>query len=72
MKNWLENCKNMEIRKIDKNFADQPDLENGKIIDVPSSKVKLFDVFYDKEIGFLRLTYDEAYRVSPNVAYLFG
>ena len=60
----------MEIKKIDKNFADQPDLANGKVIDVPSKFVKLFGVFYDKEHGFLRLPLEKANKISENVAYL--
>ncbi len=56
----------VKIKKIDKNFAAQEDI-NGQIIKVPSKDVNLYGVTYDKERGFMRFPYEDAVKVSPNV-----
>ena len=60
----------MEIKDLDKNFANNNILKKGNFVNVPSDKVNLYGVIYDKERGFIRFPHEIASTVSEGVLYL--
>lgn len=60
----------MKIKNIDRNFAALPDLEDGRIIKLPSKDVSLFGLIYNRKYGFLRMPKQDSNKVSKSASYL--
>lgn len=61
----------MEIEKIDKNFVVlKRSIIKSDIYQIPHKMFDLYGVFYDENHGFLRMPYEEAKKVSDNIAWL--